>query len=465
MQHQQAKKTKTSSTTPPVSLPNDLVMEVLARMPARSVARFRCACRSWNADTSSPAFLQRHHALAPAKFAFVPLAPPHTFPAFMHIPGATRQNPLPLAMNCAGCPVVVGSKPCHGVVLVRKPCARTAASAFFVYNLTTGYMLRLPPWRKSASPPVRLVEGIGFDAATGEYKVVGVAATPGRKFHCVLLTLGDPRGWRTLTGGDAADAGLLGVTDDAEIDSDCNNAGAVFADGCIHWSFNTHYLYVDKPHGVLSFSLADESFRRVAQPPFTTADVVPYHGNEVIKHNQQQLGRVSTTGGGEGQGTLPVGTTLAELDDRLCLVRDVRLRDDVAGLFEIWKLEDYDAGTWSLDYRVDVAGRRAARALTRPWLVVPLRYLPGGSQGGNNRKLMLATTAQAVHVYDPDTNTLETVASLAGCRDVVVGGGDGVSVRGFNDYLRLLLYQENLVRFPGMESGKKGMIKFVKLSD
>ncbi|CAL5032692.1 unnamed protein product [Urochloa decumbens] len=458
---QETKRRKAAESSS-LSLPDDLIMEVLARLPASSVARFRCACRSWNAETSSPAFLGRHHALSPGKLSFVPLVPPHNFPATVYIPGATRQPPRPWAFVCAGCPVIVGSKPCRGVVLVRKLCARTAAAVFSVYNLTTGEMLRLPPWR-TISPPVGLIEGIGFDAAAGVYKVVRVAASPARSFRCIVLTLGDPRGWRTLTcNATTGGGGFLGLTGHAEIDDNRHNAGAVFADGCIHWSFKTDRWYVDKPHGVLSFSLADETFRRVAQPPFATADAVPYHGSEVIKHSQQ--GRMSESGGGEGRGMLPVGTTLAELDGRLCLVRDVRLRDDVAGQFEIWKLEDYDAGTWSLDYRVDVAGHRAAKSLTTSWLVVPLRYLPGGSLGGK-RKLLLSTTAQAAHVYDPDKNTLETVASLAGRHDVVIGGGDGVSVRGFDEYMRLLLYQENLVRFAGMESGKKDMIKFVKLSD
>jgi hypothetical protein len=38
---------------------------------------------------------------------------------------------------------------------------------------------------------------------------------------------------------------------------------------------------------------------------------------------------------------VPVGKTLAELDGRLCMMRDVRHRTDLGGLlFEIWKLQD-----------------------------------------------------------------------------------------------------------------------------
>ena len=51
----------------------------------------------------------------------------------------------------------------------------------------------------------------------------------------------------------------------------------------------------------------------------------------------------------------PARKTLAELDGRLCMMRDVRHRGDVGGLlFEIWKLQDYAMGIWSLDYRIDL---------------------------------------------------------------------------------------------------------------
>ncbi|KAF0920317.1 hypothetical protein E2562_034796 [Oryza meyeriana var. granulata] len=54
-----------------VTLPEHGIAEVLLRLPARGLARLRCACRSWNAEISSRGFQDRHHALAAAKFAFL----------------------------------------------------------------------------------------------------------------------------------------------------------------------------------------------------------------------------------------------------------------------------------------------------------------------------------------------------------------------------------------------------------
>lgn len=145
--------------------------------------------------------------------------------------------------------------------------------------------------------------------------------------------------------------------------------------------------------------------------------------------------------------------------------RDLRHRSDAGSLlFEIWKLQDYDTGSWSLDYRVDLtpaaAGHMADR-LKAPWLVVLLRYLDdgGGSPPAEKRKLLLATSAQEAHIDDPESGTLRTVASTA------VGGGDsGDEDDEEINSVRLVLYQESLVRFPGMRKVKgKSRIRFLKL--
>lgn len=79
----------------------------------------------------------------------------------------------------------------------------------------------------------------------------------------------------------------------------------------------------------------------------------------------------------------PLGTTLAELDGRLCMVRDLRRRGDIHAMFELWKLQDQGSGSWSLDYRID----RIPYSLMWPRLVVPLCYT------GQSREIVLVTTA------------------------------------------------------------------------
>ena len=47
-----------------VSLPEDIILEVLVRMPANALCRFRCVSKAWRALISNPAFVaaQRSHA-------------------------------------------------------------------------------------------------------------------------------------------------------------------------------------------------------------------------------------------------------------------------------------------------------------------------------------------------------------------------------------------------------------------
>ncbi|KAF8664904.1 hypothetical protein HU200_054221 [Digitaria exilis] len=50
------------------SLPDDVLVEILARLPARSIGRVRAVCRAWRAVTTHPSFDRalagRPHAVA-----------------------------------------------------------------------------------------------------------------------------------------------------------------------------------------------------------------------------------------------------------------------------------------------------------------------------------------------------------------------------------------------------------------
>uniref|UniRef100_A0A0D3FS16 Uncharacterized protein n=1 Tax=Oryza barthii TaxID=65489 RepID=A0A0D3FS16_9ORYZ len=81
------------------------------------------------------------------------------------------------------------------------------------------------------------------------------------------------------------------------------------------------------------------------------------------------------------------------------MVRDVRHRSDDAGgsLLEIWKLQDYDTGSWSLDYRVDLrtdagvpaADGAMARRPAQVLLVTNARR-PSSPPGAARRAILLA---------------------------------------------------------------------------
>ncbi|CAD6266828.1 unnamed protein product [Miscanthus lutarioriparius] len=288
-------------STAAVILPDELIWEVLLHLPAKSLARFRCVCRSWNhlLRSDSDAAFQRLYSdrqqaaasvgLGRLAFAAARLAPPHPCEV---CEGLT-------IMPCDGCPRFVGGgKPCHrGVALLSRPCT----GAYTLCNVSTGGLLRLPP-----CPTVGLISaaGVGYLAATDEYKVVQLALVTDRPV------------WRLP---------------------------------------RAHATRKPSPHGQ---HVGVSDYRLVMQP---------------------------------------IGTALAELDGCLCMIRDLRRRRDVAAMFEVWKLKDYESGVWSLDYRIyedllatsSSSSQLTKKKLMEPWLVIPICYLPsddGDDDDGDDRQ-------------------------------------------------------------------------------
>lgn len=196
-------------------------------------------------------------------------------------------------------------------------------------------------------------------------------------------------------------------------------------------------------------------------PPFTKDDVRRcfIDDSNPYAENPRKPGYIKCT--------TPTGPVLAELGGRLCMLRDLRHRDDMDGTFEVWRLDDYDSGAWSLSYRVDLAEHAAKRLMTT-WFVVPLCYLTG--DGDSSDRIMLATTMQEVHVYDPRTRTLGTVVSVLDADEATTSPNHenftefqqestfslcdrSEDLPSSKDFLRFVMFQESLVHLEGMEYG------------
>ncbi|KAL6652736.1 hypothetical protein ACP70R_011661 [Stipagrostis hirtigluma subsp. patula] len=362
----QAKKPKPS---PGVSLPEELITEVLLRLPARSLARLRCVRRSWDAEITSAGFVDRHLALAAAKpkIAFVPVGDDHRFLARWH-QHMHLDQPFAVPMECGGCPRLVGAKACHGLVLVERRCGGgdddPAAAFLSVCNPSTGGTMDLPALYRQAQSGVHVVAGIGFDAPAGQYMVVAhlrrpLSPRPSEavpEAYCVV-TLGVDRSWRFRFR-------RVPGHDDSALHYAFVDGGPVFADGCLHWTYSESSSDDDVrvTRGILSFSLSDESFRQAPQPAFPAPDAAGVGKCSVVSSWREARGR-------------PVGclgtATLAELGGSLCLVRDVRgCRGVVHGQLQVWKLEDY--GIHALALSPLVGGRMTVASERR---LTPARRL------------------------------------------------------------------------------------------
>jgi hypothetical protein len=139
----------------------------------------------------------------------------------------------------------------------------------------------------------------------------------------------------------------------------------VFADGYLHWLLNPAELSTTQKASVLSFSVTDETFTWVRSPPF------PFEF------------KVS-------------GVHLVELDDNLCMARD--LRPHGGTVLEIWKMK---AGDWSLDHSINLP-QHVGRSLIEPQVI---RVLGSVGNCRSRKKIILVTSECKVITYDPRSET------------------------------------------------------------
>ncbi|RLN31184.1 F-box domain containing protein [Panicum miliaceum] len=181
------KKTRLSPAPPcRQDLPDEIIEDIFARMPAKSVLRCRCLSRAWAATLSSDAFVdkrldlanRRHREVLPrlcllpdsaAASTVYAWSPPElgeegVFTPLMHVPHNTRNGTL-----------AAETRPCRGVILLLSVAARR----YYLCNPSVGQIAALPDGRMAGRPfPSRdyASYGLGYDARARAHKVAGVFA-------------------------------------------------------------------------------------------------------------------------------------------------------------------------------------------------------------------------------------------------------------------------------------------------
>jgi len=159
------------------ALPNEVVVtEILARLPAKSVGRFRCVCRGWSAMLSSDYFIDLHcqRVNRADHHRLLLTAVGSSYDGYLYSwqlgDGAVEK----LMRDDWLQSVVPLTKPCRGLVLIRA----TDCGGYYVVNPCSGEALALPEsqvpfkmayktsgWsRRSVEPPcyLRVSYGLGY---------------------------------------------------------------------------------------------------------------------------------------------------------------------------------------------------------------------------------------------------------------------------------------------------------------
>uniref|UniRef100_A0A0E0MPN9 F-box domain-containing protein n=1 Tax=Oryza punctata TaxID=4537 RepID=A0A0E0MPN9_ORYPU len=301
-------------------IPDELIEDIFARMPARSVLRCRSLSRAWAAALSTDAFVDHHLRLAnrrrgpklciPPESAFagtVSAWSPETTPPgdvtvtpLMSVPHSTRNGRL-----------TPYGRPCRGLLLLRAIRARL----YFVCNPSAGEVTALPDGRMAGYPcpgEDYASVGLGYDARTRTHKAVRLLYHHGHPAGCDVYDIAGASStghWRPAATG-VKPPGLVHM-----------NKFAVYAQGHLHWITmrGGGYHQGDGDSDIISFSMADEEFGFVPPPPAT---------------NVNALG-------------------VTELAGCLCVYSECVTPTSLS--LDIWLLTDYSTATWELRCRIDVS--------------------------------------------------------------------------------------------------------------
>ncbi|KAL8481162.1 hypothetical protein ACS0TY_027088 [Phlomoides rotata] len=169
------------------SIPNELVVEILTRLPVKSLARFKCVSKPWHSLISFPAFIKAHLKSAINTKNSEYLLKLHLFCICTYPRNHFREFSLHLLMGGAqnddlatvnyGIPNpnspmrILGS--CNGIV-----CVSMNEMQLFIWNPFLKNFKLLPSLRRPSSLCCYMKDGFGYEPLTDDYKVVAI-------FYCM----------------------------------------------------------------------------------------------------------------------------------------------------------------------------------------------------------------------------------------------------------------------------------------
>ncbi|XP_027118914.1 F-box/kelch-repeat protein At3g23880 [Coffea arabica] len=159
-------------------LPFQVITEILARLPVKSLMRFKCVSKSWLSLTLSPHFIKRHLSFSTSKDREYLLFIDYNSGRFKHCSLASLLYEQPSDAVEIVCPqlecrdlsvLLVGC--CNGMI-----CICTNREGFVLWNPSTRKSKTLPnfSFEKTSEHKFYASCGFGYDETNDDYKVVAV---------------------------------------------------------------------------------------------------------------------------------------------------------------------------------------------------------------------------------------------------------------------------------------------------
>ncbi|KAK7303216.1 hypothetical protein RJT34_14118 [Clitoria ternatea] len=244
-------------------LPDELVVEILSRLPVKSLMQFRCVCKSWLSLISDPYFMKKHLHLSSTHFT-----PHHRIilsatTAEFHLKSCSVSslfNDPSTVCEDLNYPVknkfrhdgIVGS--CNGLL-----CFAIKGDCVLLWNPSIRVSKKSPPLGNNWRPGCFTAFGLGYDHVNEDYKVVAVFCDPNQFFseckvkvysmasHCWRKIQHFPHGF-----------------------SPYQNSGK-FVSGTLNWAAN-HYVGSSSLWVIVSLDLHKETYREVLPPYYEKED-------------------------------------------------------------------------------------------------------------------------------------------------------------------------------------------------
>jgi F-box interacting protein len=262
------------------SLPNEVIAEILSRLPVKSVIRFRCVSKTWCSLISSPHFIATHlsRTLSNPQYPSNLVFHHFDYPFKKDRSPAIRIHLLSLDAEVQNRSLVtqefdVSNRKDPSDFIASRcsyDCMEVIGSSNGLFCLTSGfdsYVLCNPCIQKAISIPhpnigLRGLEtqthGFGYCPKTDDYKVVRIVHAEGTTHSLVEIYTLRTGAWRSFM--------ALGPPYYFREPFGSPSLRNIFFNGAVHWPARTPEHQRPFRHLIVSFDIEDEVFREMAMP-------------------------------------------------------------------------------------------------------------------------------------------------------------------------------------------------------
>ncbi|CAK9145570.1 unnamed protein product [Ilex paraguariensis] len=248
-----------------VGLPQEIVTDILSRLPANSIGQFRCISMLWRSQLSSPELIKAHLNRNTHYEKLILISCNHSLFSLTLNNNPLESDSVATKLNFQesnNWGEVVGS--CNDLLLVIN-----GEDKKFLLKPTTRESKKLPDSSFALDPFASFIMyGLGFDSSIDDYKVVTLSSNDTDNEHepdCTNMFENvyslKSNSWKRVQNSPYDHAVAL-------ISSE------IYVNGCVHWlaSRVSDYLLV-----TAAFDLGDEKFREVAAPSSLDKDKFVYN--------------------------------------------------------------------------------------------------------------------------------------------------------------------------------------------